>query len=134
MLRIFAARASVVTRAAVRPAAAAPVVQARGMAEELTPQAFDAKWVAYFEDETLSSREIRRGLNDVFANDLVPDPTILSAALRATRRVNDFPTSVRIFEGVKDKAPDAATYDYVVQQLKPVIDELQLSTPEELGF
>jgi hypothetical protein len=68
------------------------------------------------------------------SHDLVPDPTILTAALKATRRVNDFPTSVRVFEGIKDKSPDQATYDYVVQQLQPVIKELQLSTPEELGF
>lgn len=42
--------------------------------------------------------------------------------------------SVRIFEGVKDKAPDAETYNYVVTQLKPVTDELQVSLPEELGL
>eukprot|EP00035_Acanthoeca_spectabilis_P019759 m.429597 g.429597 ORF g.429597 m.429597 type:complete len:134 (+) comp17032_c0_seq1:105-506(+) len=133
MLRFAVARASVAARAAARPAAA-PMVSVRYMGSELSPQDFDAKWVAYFEDESLTSREIRRGLNDVFAHDLVPDPSILTAAFRATRRVNDFPTSVRIFEGIKDKSPDDATYSYVLSQLQPVIDELQLSTPEELGF
>lgn len=68
--------------------------------EELSPADFDAKWVKYFEDDTLDSREIRRGLNDVFAHDLIPDPTILTAALRATRRVNDFPTWVSTGSGV----------------------------------
>jgi cytochrome c oxidase subunit 5a len=53
----------------------------------------------------------------VCRHDLVPDPTILTAALHATRRVNDFPTSVRIFEGIKDKSPDEETYQYVVQQV-----------------
>ena len=43
-------------------------------------------------------------------------------------------SSVRIFEAVKDKAPDDATYNYVIGQLGPVISELQLSTPEDLGF
>ena len=42
--------------------------------------------------------------------------------------------SVRIFEGIKDKSPDDATYNYVVSQLAPIIAELGLSTPEELGF
>ena len=46
----------------------------------------------YFSDESLSSQEIRRGLNDVFAHDLIPDPSIITAALQATRRVDDFPT------------------------------------------
>jgi cytochrome c oxidase subunit 5a len=30
---------------------------------------------------------------------LVPSPSVLTAALKAARRVNDFPTAVRIFEG-----------------------------------
>jgi hypothetical protein len=29
----------------------------------------------------------------------VPAPSVLTAALKAARRVNDFPTAVRIFEG-----------------------------------
>lgn len=49
---------------------------------------------AYFEDVSLTSKDVRRGLNDVFAHDLVPATPILEAALRATRRVNDFPTCV----------------------------------------
>ena len=42
--------------------------------------------------------------------------------------------SVRIFEAIKDKSPDDATYSYVVDQLNPVITELSLSTPEQLGL
>lgn len=41
----------------------------------------------------------QRNLNNAFAYDLVPSPGVVSAALRAARRVNDFPTAVRIFEG-----------------------------------
>ena len=43
-------------------------------------------------------------------------------------------STVRVFEGIKDKSPDDATYAYVVGELKPVMDELNLSTPEELGI
>ena len=42
----------------------------------------------------------QRNLNNAFAYDLVPSTTVCSAALRAARRVNDFPTAVRIFEGM----------------------------------
>ena len=45
-----------------------------------------------------------------------------------------FYRSVRIFEGIKDKAQNEALYSSVVAQLKPTIDELGLSTPEELGL
>lgn len=43
--------------------------------------------------------ELQRNLNNSFAYDLVPSTTVITAALRAARRVNDFPTAVRIFEG-----------------------------------
>ena len=35
----------------------------------------------------------------MFAYDLVPSPSVIVAALKAARRVHDFPTAVRIFEG-----------------------------------
>ena len=41
----------------------------------------------------------QRNLNNAFAYDLVPSPSVLAAALKAARRVNDFATAVRIFEG-----------------------------------
>lgn len=41
----------------------------------------------------------QRNLNNAFAYDLVPSVEVLAAALKAARRVNDFPTAVRIFEG-----------------------------------
>lgn len=44
--------------------------------------------------------ELQRNLNNAFAYDLVPSPSVVIAALRAARRVNDFPTAVRIFEGM----------------------------------
>ena len=42
---------------------------------------------------------LQRNLNNAFAYDLVPSPTVVAAALKAARRVNDFATAVRIFEG-----------------------------------
>lgn len=47
----------------------------------------------------------QRNLNNAFAYDLVPSPTVIVAALKAARRVNDFPTAVRIFEGVHKLLP-----------------------------
>ena len=42
----------------------------------------------------------QRNLNNAFAYDLVPSVSVVAAALKAARRVNDFPTAVRIFEGM----------------------------------
>jgi hypothetical protein len=42
----------------------------------------------------------QRNLNNAFAYDLVPSLAVIVAAVRAARRVNDFPTSVRVFEGM----------------------------------
>lgn len=41
----------------------------------------------------------KRNLNNAFAYDLVPSPSVVAAALKAARRVNDYPTAVRVFEG-----------------------------------
>lgn len=50
---------------------------------------------------------LKRNLNNSFAYDLVPSTTVITAALRACRRVNDYPTAVRIFEGtLLDVAPN----------------------------
>lgn len=43
----------------------------------------------------------KRNLNNCFAYDLVPSVEVLTAALKAARRVNDFPTAVRVFEGMR---------------------------------
>ena len=47
----------------------------------------------------LTPQSSQRNLNNAFAYDLVPSPSVITAALKAARRVNDFPTAVRIFEG-----------------------------------
>lgn len=41
----------------------------------------------------------KRNLNNAFAYDLVPSSSVVAAALKAARRVNDYPTAVRVFEG-----------------------------------
>lgn len=41
------------------------------------------------------------GMNTLVGYDLVPEPKIIDAALRACRRLNDFASAVRILEVVK---------------------------------
>jgi len=72
--------------------------------------------------------ELQRGLNNCFAYDLVPGVPIIEAALKAARRLNDFPTgrfayeqrpsvtadsistACRVLEGVKEKVENPSQY------------------------
>ena len=55
---------------------------------------FDRKYVDYFRPD-IDGWEIRKGMADLVAMDLVPEPEIVAAALRACRRVNDFSLTTR---------------------------------------
>ena len=86
-------------------------------------EAFSERYVAFFQGaEDLF--EVQRGLNNCFAHDLVPSPGVVEAALRAARRVNDYATAVRIFEGVKEKVENKQQYQAYLDELKPVREEL----------
>ncbi|EOD46252.1 putative cytochrome c oxidase polypeptide vi protein [Neofusicoccum parvum UCRNP2] len=68
--------------------------------------------------------ELQRNLNNAFAYDLVPSTSVVTAALKAARRVNDFPTAVRIFEGIKAKVENKGQYDEYLKELEPLREEL----------
>jgi len=69
-------------------------------------------------------------LNNAFAYDLVPAPSVIIAALRAARRVNDFPTAVRVFEGIKAKVENQGQYDEYLRELEPIREELGVNLRE----
>uniref|UniRef100_A0A3P8VXI3 Cytochrome c oxidase subunit 5A, mitochondrial n=1 Tax=Cynoglossus semilaevis TaxID=244447 RepID=A0A3P8VXI3_CYNSE len=80
-------------------------------------------------------RIFSEGMNTLIGYDLVPEPKIVESALRACRRLNDLASAVRILEAVKQKAgPYKEIYPYLIQELKPTLTELGISTPEELGI
>jgi cytochrome c oxidase subunit 5a len=76
--------------------------------------------------------ELQRNLNNAFAYDLVPAPSVIAAALKAARRVNDFGTAVRIFEGIKTKVENKGQYEQYLEELKPLREELGVPLKEEL--
>lgn len=101
-----------------------------------TDEQFDARYENYFNRKDIDGWEIRQGINDLWGHDLVPEPRIIISALKACRRVNDFALAVRILEAVKDKCGSKVgdIYPYIIQELKPTLTELGISTPEELGY
>ncbi|KUJ17312.1 COX5A-domain-containing protein [Mollisia scopiformis] len=102
-----------------------------GHGHEESFEEFTARYEKEF-DQVQDVFELQRNLNNAFAYDLVPSPSVLTAALKAARRVNDFPTAVRIFEGIKAKVENRGQYDQYLEELKPLRDELGVSLKEDL--
>ncbi|CAE6406660.1 unnamed protein product [Rhizoctonia solani] len=94
-------------------------------------ESFSARYEQFF-GQVQDLFELQRGLNNCFAYDLVPSPGVIEAALRAARRVNDYSTAVRIFEGIKEKVENKGQYDAYLNELKGVREELGIDTKEEL--
>ena len=108
--------------AAVRAAPKFVRMSSSGHGQE-TFEAFTERYVNFFQNaEDLF--EVQRGLNNCFAHDLVPAPAVVEAAVRAARRVNDFATAVRVFEGVREKVENKQQYQAYLDELKGVREEL----------
>lgn len=96
---------------------------------------FDAMWTHFFQNPLLDRYELRRGCNIVHDMDMIPEPTLVEQMFRACRRLDDYTMTIRILEGIKDKIPkDKVVYQWMLQELAPVMEELGIKTPDELGL
>ncbi|KAG6026194.1 Cytochrome c oxidase subunit 6 [Claviceps citrina] len=133
-----AARGSILG-AAARPATKPLMVRAafstslprRSDHAEESFEAFTARFEKEF-DSVQDVFELQRNLNNAFAYDLVPSTSVVAAALKAARRVNDFATAVRIFEGVKAKVENKGQYEQYLSELKSLREELGVPLKEDL--
>ncbi|KAI1191412.1 cytochrome c oxidase subunit [Nemania serpens] len=98
---------------------------------EETFEEFTARYEKEF-DGVQDVFELQRNLNNAFAYDLVPSPSVLQAAIKAARRVNDFPTAVRLFEGLKAKVENKGQYEQYLTELKPLREEFGILLKEEM--
>jgi len=94
-------------------------------------EAFSERYVKFFQG-VQDVFELQRGLNNCFAHDLVPSVPVIEEALKAARRVDDYSTAVRIFEGIKEKVENEGQYQAYLSELKPLSNELGVETREEL--
>ncbi|KAJ5851715.1 uncharacterized protein N7529_011100 [Penicillium soppii] len=99
--------------------------------EDETFEEFSARFEKEF-DGVQDVFELQRNLNNCFAYDLVPSVEVLTAALKAARRVNDFPTAVRVFEGIKAKVENPDQYKQYLESLEGLRQELGVALREEL--
>ncbi|KAI8338252.1 cytochrome c oxidase subunit VA-domain-containing protein [Chlamydoabsidia padenii] len=130
--------ANVARSSAIRTATVArPMGAARRFysahAEEESYEAMAERYVRFF-DGVEDLFELQRGLNNAFAYDLVPPVSVVESALKASRRVNDYATAVRVFEGLKEKVENDKQYQQYLEELAPLKTELGVLTKEELGF
>jgi cytochrome c oxidase subunit 5a len=135
-LRVAAPRATpMMTMAQRAPAARAAGFHASAVRSsdhhEETYEEFTDRFEKEF-DSVQDVFELQRNLNNCFAYDLVPSSSVITAALRAARRVNDFPTAVRIFEAIKNKVENRSQYDEYLQELKGLREEFGVPLKEDM--
>ncbi|KAF2790413.1 cytochrome c oxidase subunit [Melanomma pulvis-pyrius CBS 109.77] len=104
---------------------------ARDQHSEETFEEFTARYEKEF-DKVNDVFELQRNLNNCFAYDLVPSPSVIISALKAARRVNDFPSAVRVFEGIKHKVENKNQYQEYLTELEPIREELGIPLKEVL--
>lgn len=137
MLRAAAGQLSQVIRGSfgVSRAVATTAVRHSSHSTE-TDAEFDARYEAYFNRPDIDGWEARKAMNDLLGMDLVPEPPIVIAALKACRRLNDYALAIRWLEGIKDSCGPhkAQIWPYMLQEIRPTLSELGVETPEELGY
>ncbi|XP_058460730.1 cytochrome c oxidase subunit 5A, mitochondrial [Malaya genurostris] len=97
---------------------------------------FDARYEAYLNRPDIDHWEARKAMNDLLGMDLIPEPKIIIAGLKACRRLNDYALAIRFLEGCKEKCGNKVNeiYPYLLQEIRPTLTELGIETPEELGY
>ncbi|XP_075257004.1 cytochrome c oxidase subunit 5A, mitochondrial-like [Convolutriloba macropyga] len=129
---------SLVTRSAqlakVKPTIASFTRLGSNSHPEQDPE-FDDRWEQFFNKEDIDKWELKSGLNSLAGYDLVPEPRVCIAALKAARRLDDFAIAVRIIEIIRYKsAGNTGVYNYVMQEIRPVLEEMGVPEPDKLGL
>lgn len=97
---------------------------------------FDSSYEQFFGRSDIDGWQVRKGMNDLLGMDLIPDPKIIISALHACRRINDYALAIRWLEGCRDKcgSEKASIYPWLLQEIRPTLNELGILTPEEMGY
>jgi cytochrome c oxidase subunit 5a len=101
-----------------------------------TDEEFDLRYERFFNRPDIDGWEVRKAINDLHSHDLVAEPKIVIAALKACRRINDFALTVRLLEAIKDKCGPKVgeIWPFMLKEIGPTLKELGIPTPEELGY
>lgn len=121
-------------RAAPRALAVSRITPVRFYSAEHKEETFE-EFTARYEKEFEGAYdlfEVQRILNNCFSYDLVPAPVVIEKALQACRRVNDYPTAVRVFEALQHKVENKQQYAAYLEELTDIRKELGIDLKEEL--
>jgi len=101
-----------------------------------TAEEFDQRWIKFFQKPEMDEWWLRKGMTELFQADAMPEPKLMIEALRAARKVNDYAAAVRFLEIMKFKCGyrEKEVWPYVMQEIQPTLDELGISTPEQMGY
>jgi cytochrome c oxidase subunit 5a len=94
--------------------------------------AYVSQWLTHFttvEDDF----ELERGLNHIFSVDWAPSVEVISEAIKASRRLNTFATTVRILEALEHKCGKKELYQTYLTEMKPLLDDLGVVDKHALG-
>jgi len=137
MLRACAGQLLIVMRGSLGVSRVGSVGAVRNSSHSTeTDEEFDSRYEAYFNRPDIDGWEARKAMNDLLGMDLVPEPRLIIAGLKACRRLNDYALAIRWLEGVKDKCGNKVNeiYPYLIQEIRPTLKELGVETIEELGY
>uniref|UniRef100_A0A915PX69 Cytochrome c oxidase subunit 5A, mitochondrial n=1 Tax=Setaria digitata TaxID=48799 RepID=A0A915PX69_9BILA len=95
----------------------------------------DQHYMDVFNDPNIDGFILRGAMQDLYELDMIPDPDICDAVLRACRRVNDFALAIRFIESLKEKCIlKRWTHKWLMDKIKPTMDELGIPTLEEMNY
>lgn len=102
----------------------------------LSDEQMDKYYLDLFNRKDIDGWDLRQGLNELQGYDMVPEPVIIIAALKACRRVNDLSVAIRYLEALMFKCGNQKDkiWPYLLQELKPTLTELGIPTLEEIGY
>ncbi|XP_003739765.1 cytochrome c oxidase subunit 5A, mitochondrial [Galendromus occidentalis] len=137
MLRSAARFGVLAVRQGVLCQRVAPAIGARSFsaAVEETDAEIDAHFEAYFKRADLDPWLLRKGLYDIHRRDMIPNPEICKTILKACRKLDDYALTTRFLEALKFKCRgEPALLAFILKEIKPTMDELGVSTLEEMGY
>lgn len=102
---------------------------------DIYAEEFDQGYVRRLQSPDIDNWEARRIMNELLGMDMIPEPEIVNAGLRAARTLNDYALAVRWLEGCRFKCGnEKKIYAWLMQEVRPTLEELGVSSVEEMGY
>lgn len=112
-----------------------PRRHSHGSEPDIYAAEFDQAYVRRLQSPDIDGWEVRKLMNELLGMDMIPEPEIVSAGLRAARTVHDYALAVRWLEGCRFKCGnEKKIYEWLMQEVRPTLDELGVSSLEEMGY